>query len=79
MSPTVFRHGGYRFHFFSREESRVHVHVSTADGEVKFWLTPNIAVAEVSGLSRHQVGEIKRIVEERRDEIIRAWQEHFRR
>jgi len=28
MSPTVFREGGFRFYFFSREESRMHVHVT---------------------------------------------------
>ncbi|MFN7338865.1 MAG: DUF4160 domain-containing protein, partial [bacterium] len=27
MSPTVFREDGYRFFFFSREETRMHVHV----------------------------------------------------
>jgi len=35
MSPTVLRIGGFRFFFFSREESRMHVHVSHADGEAK--------------------------------------------
>lgn len=35
MSPTVFREGEFRFYFFSREESRMHVHVSHPDGEAK--------------------------------------------
>ncbi|NMF84178.1 DUF4160 domain-containing protein [Nodosilinea sp. P-1105] len=34
--PTVLRIGAYRFYFFSREESRMHIHVSCADGEAKF-------------------------------------------
>jgi len=42
MSPTVFREHGYRFFFFSREESRMHVHISSGDGEAKFWLEPDI-------------------------------------
>ena len=33
MSPTVFRQGGFRFYFFSREEERPHVHVHHATGE----------------------------------------------
>ncbi|WP_211307542.1 DUF4160 domain-containing protein [Polynucleobacter rarus] len=36
----IFKENGFRFFFFSREESRIHVHVSHADGEAKFWLTP---------------------------------------
>lgn len=31
--------------FFSREESRMHVHVSHPDGEAKFWLEPSVALA----------------------------------
>ena len=36
MSPTIFRAGGYRFYFFSREEPRMHVHVHHEAGEAKF-------------------------------------------
>ena len=45
MSPTVFRDGPYRFFFFSREETRLHVHVESSDGEAKFWLDPKIEAA----------------------------------
>ena len=40
MSPTVFREKGYRFFFFSREETRAHVHVICGDGEAKFCWHP---------------------------------------
>ena len=43
MSPTVFREGGFRFYFFSREETRMHVHVQAADGEA-----PNIGLSRSS-------------------------------
>lgn len=49
MSPTVFRHGPYRFYFFSREEARIHVHVQSAAGEAKFWLEPEIELAQNYG------------------------------
>jgi len=29
MSPTVLKEAGYRFFFFSREELRMHVHISS--------------------------------------------------
>jgi hypothetical protein len=54
MSSTVFRERGYRF-FFSREEPRIHVHVISADGEAKFWLEPEIELAESFRYSRKQI------------------------
>ncbi len=77
MSPTVFREDGYRFYFFSREEERPHVHVYCADGEAKFWILPTLALARNAGLSEQQLARVQRIIEEHRDEITRAWNEHF--
>jgi len=45
MTPTVFNEDGYRYFFFSREESRMHVHITSGDGEAKFWLEPDIELA----------------------------------
>jgi len=79
MSPTLFKWKGYRFYFFSREEERMHVHVGSADGEVKFWLEPTVSVARNYRLRTSQVSEIQRTVEEHRDEIAAAWRKHFGR
>ena len=79
MSPTVFRWRGYRFFFFSREEERMHVHVYCADGEAKLWLDPEVELARNYGLRSSQLSEVRETVEEHRDEIARAWREHFRR
>ncbi|MDZ7787037.1 MAG: DUF4160 domain-containing protein [Halofilum sp. (in: g-proteobacteria)] len=57
MSPTVFREKGYRFFFFSREESRRHVHVVSNDGEAKFWLEPELQLARNYRYSRAQLKE----------------------
>lgn len=77
MSPTVFREKGYRFFFFSKEETRMHVHVISGDGEAKYWLEPEIELSRQSKYSNKQLKEIESLVEEHKDEIIRAWQEHF--
>lgn len=45
MSPTVLRAEGFRFYFFSREETRMHIHVHHEEGEAKFWLEPEVALA----------------------------------
>lgn len=78
MSPTVFRFKGYRFFFFSREEKRMHVHVYCAEGEAKFWLEPEISVANNYGLSKVQIVELTQVVEDKKDDITNAWKKHFR-
>lgn len=78
MSPTVFKWKGYRFFFFSREEERKHVHVTCADGEAKFWLEPDVKLAENSGLSSTEISEALECVKERKDEVLQAWRRHFR-
>mgnify|MGYP001765305261 CR=1 FL=1 len=77
MSPTIYREGGYRFFFFSREEPRQHVHVVCQTGEAKFWLEPQVALATCQRLNARQLQEIVAIIEEHKDEFIAAWLEHF--
>jgi hypothetical protein len=77
MSPTVFKEDGYRFFFFSREESRMHVHVQCQNGEAKFWLEPEIELAKNYNLSRQQLKIIENIIEERQNDLRNAWQRHF--
>ncbi|MBI4746575.1 MAG: DUF4160 domain-containing protein [Deltaproteobacteria bacterium] len=77
MSPTVFIFGKYRFYFNSREETRMHVHIQSANGEAKFWLEPLIALSDSYSLKTSELKEIQKIVEDRRNEIIEAWKKHF--
>lgn len=78
MSPTIFREKGYRFFFFSREESRMHVHVICSDGEAKYWLKPDIELAKNYHLSRPQLKEIEKLMEVHYNEIASAWKKYFR-
>ena len=77
MSPTVFREAGYRFFFFSREESRMHIHVQSGNGEAKFWLEPEIELSQSYGLNRSELGIVRKMIEEHADEIRAAWRRHF--
>jgi hypothetical protein len=77
MAPTIFREGSYRFFFFSREESRMHVHVNHPDGEAKFWLTPELGLATNTGLSAKQIKEAQNLVAIHLEEITHAWNTHF--
>lgn len=77
MSPTLFRRHGFRLFFFSREELRMHVHVSHSNGEAKFWLLPEIALAQNYGLSRQLLHEAEELVRDHEKEIHDAWGRHF--
>ena len=79
MSPTILREGPFRLFFFSREEPRMHVHVSHPDGEAKFWLEPELSASVVVGLSPRQVAEAEEIVRHHQEEIRDAWIRHFGR
>ncbi len=77
MAPTVFREGPFRFLFFSREEPRIHVHVYHPDGEAKFWLTPQVYLAESAGLNERQLRTAEALVNQHLQEITDAWNRHF--
>lgn len=77
MSPTVFREGPFRFFFFSREETRLHIHIQSADGEAKFWLEPNLELARNYGLSDTDLRRLEQLVAEHEREIRDAWNSHF--
>ena len=72
MNPTVFQIGAYRFFFFSREETRMHVHIVSGDGEAKFWLEPSIGLAKSYNYSARQLKELESLVEVHHDELITA-------
>jgi hypothetical protein len=78
--PVVFRWNGYRFHFFSNEgEPRepAHIHVTRVPPTAKFWLRPEVCLAYNRGFARRLLSELIAVIEERRDEIERAWNDHF--
>ena len=77
MSPTVFRYKNYRFLFFSREESRMHIHVKSPEGEAKVWIEPDIELERSVGYNDSQVTEILEQVTKHRDEIENHWRKHF--
>ena len=77
MAPTIVRDGQFRLFFFSREEERMHVHISSADGEAKFWLEPVVALADYEGLSKRQLKELQELTENHALEFTKAWKKHF--
>jgi hypothetical protein len=78
--PTVFRHGGYRFFFFSNEadpQEPPHVHVRRGADEAKFWLRPEVVVADSFGFNAAELNALVRLVRQEKVRIERAWHGHF--
>ncbi|WP_293881634.1 DUF4160 domain-containing protein [Sphingomonas sp.] len=78
--PVVFRLDGKRFHFYSDEGSPlepIHIHVAQAGMDAKFWLFPEVRLAYNRGYDARMTKQLLDIVEAHRDEIERAWNEHF--
>ena len=77
MASTIVRDGQFRLFFFSREEMRIHVHVSHPEGEAKSWLTPSVHLEKNIVLSGEQVRQAQAVVEGHIQEIQDAWNRHF--
>jgi len=76
--PTVLRVGPYRLGFWSRENDEPpHVHVYREKYVAKLWLEPSVSVAGSRGFAAHELNLIRRIVEEYRERLLEAWDEHF--
>jgi hypothetical protein len=57
----------------------MHVHVHCADGEAKFWLEPQIELAQNYGLRDRQIRAAEALIRKHEDDIRTAWRKHFGR
>lgn len=57
----------------------MHVHAQGTRGEAKFWLDPEIELADDYGLGPQLVRRALGLITEREDEIREAWRKHFGR
>ncbi len=55
----------------------MHIHISSPDGEAKFWIEPIVALADYSSYSAKQIKELQKVVESHASEITKAWKKHF--
>ncbi len=78
--PTVFKHNGFRYFFYSNEgnpREATHIHVINGDGEAKFWLEPEVTLVRSDGLNARILRRLAKVVRERQQEIEGAWHEYF--
>ncbi len=72
--PTVLRIGPYRFYFYSYDctEPR-HIHIDRESSSAKFWLDPEVILAENYGYNRKELREIERLVKQHVERLRNEW------
>jgi hypothetical protein len=78
--PIVFKYKGYRFFFYSNEGDPLeplHIHVRHGEAVAKFWVVPQVSLAESYAISASELRELLRIVEKNKKLIERYWNEYF--
>ncbi len=75
--PTVLWLGPYRFFFYAGDRDEpAHVHIEREDKVAKFWLDP-VRLQNSGGFSRNEIVKLHGLVEQNKDDFLRAWHEYF--
>ena len=69
MSPKFKELNGFVFKIYSDEEKRMHIHVVKAENEAKYWLEPNIELAENFGFNTKELSFIEEILKDYGDDF----------
>jgi hypothetical protein len=72
--PVIFRHKGYRFFFFSNEGIPLepcHIHVIKGSAVAKFWVVPEVRLAEAYGMSSVESRGLLHVVKQNQELIKR--------
>ena len=72
--PTVLFIGPYRFFFYAGDRQEPpHIHVERDDQTAKFWLDPDVTLADNHGYSRRELHDIERIMREHLETLRNEW------
>ena len=72
--PTALRQGPYRFYFYSYDCSEPrHMHIDREDKSAKFWLDPDVLLADNFGFNRRELRAIERITRESLERLRNEW------
>ena len=76
--PVVLFINGFRFKFYSNENNEPpHVHITKGNGNAKYWLVPELDEAYSYGFPVRERREIRELVTEHRESLIRNWHDYF--
>jgi len=72
--PTTLRIGPYRFYFYSYDcDEPRHTHVDRDKLSAKFWLDPDVSLANNHGFNRKELRDIERLIRENLETLRNEW------
>lgn len=78
--PVIFRFQGYRFFFFSNEGDPLepcHIHIRKGGAIAKFWLKPEVRLAQAYDISPVELRKLLKLTEQHRELFEEKWHEYF--
>ena len=79
--PVILRWKGYSFFFFSNEGDPlepVHIHVRKGSAIAKFWVEPEVTLADSWGMSAKELNSLRMQIEKNTKLIREHWDEYFK-
>ena len=77
--PKVLEINGYKFSFYSNENYEpAHIHINKGTGNAKYWLEPELVEGYSYGFKLKERRDIKTIIQEHFEFLIRKWHEYFK-
>jgi Domain of unknown function (DUF4160) len=68
--------GPYSFYFWTNENKEpAHVHIDRDNLECKFWLLPDVRLADNNGFPQHELNKIEKLVKQHVELILARWKE----
>lgn len=74
--PTILTVDGFRFFFYSKEESRMHVHIEYQGKIAKIWMD-SFEIADNFGFKDFQLIYMQKLARKYEKRIKKAWIIHF--
>ena len=73
----MLRIGPFRFFFYAGDQTEPpHIHVERDDCEAKFWLDP-VRLERSHGFRGKDINRARKLIEERREQLLEVWNEFF--
>jgi hypothetical protein len=76
--PTVLTLLGFKFYYWAREHTPIHIHVKKAGAEARFVIEPEVELTENAGLKPHELALAEEIIRENREYLIEHWKLFFK-
>jgi hypothetical protein len=74
--PTILRHNGYRFFFYSNDHLPIHIHIEKGEKTAKFNIEQQVLVNSYR-FSPSEIREMRILVEQNKQTFIDKWNEYF--